>query len=491
MKNPSNRRGLSFLGRILRSGLVGNGFVAGAYIVTLAILVGVFVAKQSLGHTSALWLCTGGFYQGLCGSKNPILPNILGILAATLCLIGSGLFVGLIEFRKLKKLVDYERAFETVGLKNAKGSHPLPIDVKEKRDRSEWLTVKSDGVGIDRFREKIRDLESAFGLGIDAIEVGANPSILRLSLFRSMLPKVCDYFKLSESYSEPYSFIVGQSAQDVVGQCISSLPHLLIAGTTGGGKSVFFKQVLLRLLTSSPRIQMYLFDLKGGVEMNVFAQLPNVEVYKNVPDAVSALKKLNKVMDDRLKRLVEMEKTKVDFERDKLDMIVVGVDEASELYGVSRDKQEQVMVDQARALTDRLTKLARAAGIHVILATQKVLKETIDTKIQENIGGRMVFRMNTLQGSLTVLGNKMAFEIPNVPGRAVWSAGNHFTEVQAPLLSDEDLKRSLSSIVDDFKEQKRSNFEPMVAVMREAPIVKVAKDDAKSVFVDGDSREHV
>ena len=51
----------------------------------------------------------------------------------------------------------------------------------------------------------------------------------------------------------------------------------------------------------------------------------------------------------------------------------------------------------------------------------KVTNESIDTKIQENVGGRICFRVNTLQGSNTVLGNKKAYELPEVKGRAIWA----------------------------------------------------------------------
>ena len=50
---------------------------------------------------------------------------------------------------------------------------------------------------------------------------------------------------------------------------LRTLPHLLVAGTTGGGKSVFFKQILISLLETNPKIQIYLLDLKKGVEMGI------------------------------------------------------------------------------------------------------------------------------------------------------------------------------------------------------------------------------
>ncbi len=460
------------LKRLMIAGLTGHGVMYAIYLIVAASLAGFIVYKQRYGMQVGWLFCRPSYYgllHSLCQIQGWLFPMILGVFVGLCAFILSILGAGCFDLKRILKLVKCQKAFEFVDLKNSQSEYPTVIDLNEKKNGSEWLTVKARGLGIDKFQQRKKDLESALGLSIDTIEQGLNPSIIRLSLYSSAIPRLCEYQKMIEALSLPYSFLVGQSAREVVVQCLLALPHLLIAGTTGGGKSIFFKQVLIGLLTSSPRIQMYLFDLKGGVEMNVFSKLPNVEVYKNISDAVTALKMINSEMDRRLAYLTAHGFSKVDFERDKLDMIVIGVDEASELYGLTSDKKEQKIVDQAREYTDRITKLARATGIHVILATQKVLKETIDTKVQENIGGRMVFRMNTMPGSMNVLGNKMAFEIPAVPGRAIWSCGNDFIEVQAPFLSEPDLKASLQQIEQDFTDGGRKNFAPIVSIMKQAP----------------------
>lgn len=452
----------SRVSRVISCGFTGYGKMYRNYLLyTALVFVGIVAARFWNMNTD--WLqCDGGttgVFKGICAYRRWLMPFVVGLFWAGILILATSVVVGI---PKVIGFLKYQRAFKSIGLKNSLGAYPTVMDLQTKKDKSQWLMVKSDGIGVDKFKEKSRDLESALSLGIDSIESGVNPSLVHIMLCGSAIPRTCDYEKLKGSLKDTYSFIVGQSTREVLSQSILTLPHLLIAGTTGGGKSVFFKQILLSLLTTSRRVQMYLFDLKGGVEMNVFSRLPNVQVIKNNAQAVKALQALNKEMDQRLELLARNGHTKVDFERDKLDMIVVGVDEASELYGKTSNKSEQPVIEMARELTDRLTKLARATGMHVVLATQKVLKETIDTKIQENIGGRMIFRMNTLQGSMTVLGNKMALELPDIPGRAIWSSGNKFIEVQAPYLSDTDLKRSLDKIHEDFDEESRQNFKPMV-----------------------------
>ncbi len=458
---------VSKLSKSISLGMMRHGSGYRQFLLAAGLLIGGVVTLQHLGMKVRWLSCTSdisGPLLFLCRTQGWLFPMGLGLISSMLTILPWAAILGLRKFFSLSRI---EKAFETIGLKNSVGQFPVPLDVQEKKDKSKSFTVSSNGIGIDRFKDRARDLESALGLAIDGIELGPNPSIVRISLCGSVLPRICNFEKLSGALTIPYSFLVGMSARETLTYPLAQLPHLIIAGTTGGGKSVYFKQVNLSLLLTSPRIQMYLFDLKGGVEMNIFSGLPNVRVCKNELDALTALEALNKEMDRRLKYLAQNGHSKVDFERDHLDMIVIGVDEASELYGKSSHKKEQKIVEKAREATDRLTKLARATGIHVILATQKVLKETIDTKIQENIGGRMIFRMNTLQGSMTVLGNKMAFELPDIPGRAIWSSGNRFTEVQAPYLSDEDLQKALVKIKEDFDEGERKNFAPMLTILSE------------------------
>ena len=98
----------------------------------------------------------------------------------------------------------------------------------------------------------------------------------------------------------------------------------------------------------------------------------------------------------------------------------------------------------------------------MILSTQKVTTETIDTKIQGNIGGRLCFRVATGPSSLNVLGNNAAMEIPDLPGRAVWNKGNSFIEVQTPLIGDDEIKQEVSALREKYSE--RTMFKKMYEI---------------------------
>ena len=113
---------------------------------------------------------------------------------------------------------------------------------------------------------------------------------------------------------------------------------------------------------------------------------------------------------------------------------------------------------------DELAKLARAAAIHIIMATQKAVKESLDTKTLENLNGRIAFKMSTHAGSNTALGNVDAYALPDIKGRAIWNGGNKFLEVQTPFLSEEELDLECKALAEKMTVEGGGCFGPMLDV---------------------------
>jgi S-DNA-T family DNA segregation ATPase FtsK/SpoIIIE len=225
----------------------------------------------------------------------------------------------------------------------------------------------------------------------------------------------------------------------------------MIAGSTGGGKSVSFKSMLLGLLESSERLQMYLFDFKR-VEMNDFLGLPNVTVVNEEIIAQQILAQLEKEMDRRYKMLEEKGHKSIDPKRDNCNRIVVGIDECTDLTGkVPKSNPAYATIEKARNSLDNLARKARACGIHLIFATQKIDSDSIGTRVQENIEGRIALRMNTMENSVRVLQNNMAYNLPAIPGRAIWKKGATYIEVQSPFVTDEEVKERVKALIDSEK----------------------------------------
>ena len=384
------------------------------------------------------------------------------LILAGLLLVPLGITLGFAHFFQI---VRFQRDLRRIGVKSATGDEPKVVDVETPEPFKKKIIVASQGIGLDHYLSKKSDLESSFGAIVEEIRVSPKSrKLIEIRLAEKELPTIVSFQDCLSKLTEPHSFLIGESLGGIIAQPLRSLPHLLIAGTSGNGKSVFFNQALIGLMRTSPHIQLYLLDLKLGVEVKAYSELPNVRIAKDADEAVKLLRAVVAEMTARFKYLESSGRKLIEPARDKRDLIVVGVDEASVLYKKKNgDRQGNEATNLARELTDEITKLGRAAGIHLIAATQKVTTKTIETDVQENIGGRMCFRVGTLQGSNTVLGNKMAYELPNIKGRAIWNAGNDFIEVQTPFLSESMIEKEISAIQEDFSSGRRKCLQAMVA----------------------------
>ncbi len=402
------------------------------------------------------------------------------LILAGLLIVPLGVALGFVHFFRM---VRYQKDLRHIGLKSATGSEPKVIDVEEPEPFKKKIILASQGIGLDHYLSKKSDLESSFGAIVEEIRVSPKSrKLIEIRLAEKELPTIVSYQDCVPKLTEPHSFLIGDSLGGVIAQPIRSLPHLLIAGTSGNGKSVFFNQTLISLMRTSPNIQLYLLDLKLGVEVKAYSDLPNVRIAKDADEAVKLLRAVVKEMTARFQHLEKSGRKLIDPVRDNRDLIVVGVDEASVLYKKKNgDRGANEATNLARELTDEITKLGRAAGIHLIAATQKVTTKTIETDVQENIGGRICFRVGTLQGSNTMLGNKMAYELPNIKGRAIWNTGNDFIEVQTPFLSESMIEKEISEIQAEFSSGKRKCLQTMVA---DRKAEKAEADEVQNQMID-------
>ncbi len=371
----------------------------------------------------------------------------------------------------------YQKLFVDIGLTN--GSLGTPILVRKtpiylqssfrnffKGPDKTLLEFDARSLGLSEFETKKERLEASFDRTVESIVQGKSNGRILLTLSRHKLPKKILVSELEKLCSlSDASFYVGMTNEGPLVQCISELPHLIIAGSTGTGKSVFYKQEIYGLLKSTKYLHVYLIDLKRGLEAVDFKEAPNVSIVKNISDAVLLLRKLEKEMQARFDFLEKMGFKEIVPHRDLKERIVIAVDESSVLHQrMEKGHTDYKLTLEARSLIDSISKLSRAAAMHLVLATQKIDKVTIPTSVQENIVGRMAFKANTLQGSLVVLGNKEAMDLPHIPGRGIWKVGAKEIQVQAPLITDQEIRSLCQNLKADFESGKRKLFQPLFKI---------------------------
>jgi len=240
---------------------------------------------------------------------------------------------------------------------------------------------------------------------------------------------------------------------------INKMPHLLVAGATGSGKSVCVNTIIMSiLLRATPDEVKFLMIDPKKVELNVYNDIPHLlaPVVTNPKKAAVALRKVVAIMDERYEIFADafvrnMEgyneyARKNDLE--EMPYIVVIIDELSDLMVVaSKEVEESIM---------RLAQMARAAGIHMIVATQRPSVDVITGVIKSNIPSRIAFAVSSQVDSRTILDGSGAEKLVGKGDMLYLSAGeNKPLRVQGAYVSEEEIEK----IVDFVKEQQESVYD--------------------------------
>ncbi|MGB6987347.1 MAG: DNA translocase FtsK [Candidatus Aquilonibacter sp.] len=184
---------------------------------------------------------------------------------------------------------------------------------------------------------------------------------------------------------------------------LGKMPHLLVAGATGSGKSVCLNTIIASLLVSATpdQVQLLMIDPKR-VELTVYNGIPHLikEVIVDARMAAGALFEMTKEMDARYERFAKAGVRKIEeynakYPDEKLPFVVIVIDELADLMLVAPAKVETTIM--------RLAQLARATGIHLIVATQRPSVDVITGLIKANIPSRVSFAVSSQVDSRVIL----------------------------------------------------------------------------------------
>ena len=234
------------------------------------------------------------------------------------------------------------------------------------------------------------------------------------------------------------------SGSPIIGD-LTSMPHLLIAGTTGSGKSVCINTIITSLLYKlSPNLcKLILIDPKM-LELSAYEGIPHLltPVITDAKKATSALGWTVREMNNRYKLMSKVGVRNIDGynEKHKLKMpyIVVVVDEMSDLMLVAGKEIENYI--------QKLSQMARAAGIHIIMATQRPSVDVITGTIKANFPTRVSFQVSSKIDSRTILGEQGAEQLLGKGDMLFMSSANRIVRIHGPYVSEKEIEK-ISSVL--------------------------------------------
>ena len=219
---------------------------------------------------------------------------------------------------------------------------------------------------------------------------------------------------------------------------LASMPHLLVAGTTGSGKSVSINAMILSLLyrLHADECRMIMIDPKM-LELSVYQDIPHLlaPVVTEPKKAVAALKWVVQEMEARYRKMSALSvrsianyNQKISGLEETMPFIVVVIDEMADLMMVAGKEIE--------AAVQRLAQMARAAGIHIIAATQRPSVDVITGTIKANFPTRISFQVASRIDSRTILGDGGAEQLLGRGDMLFMMAGGKMQRIHAPFVSD-------------------------------------------------------
>ena len=319
----------------------------------------------------------------------------------------------------------------------------------EKGVRLSKLTTAADDIALSLGASGVRIAAVPGKISVVGIEV-PNKAVTMVSL-----RDVIDSTEFAKAKSKS-SFAVGK---DIGGNCIvgniAKLPHMLIAGTTGSGKSVCMNSIIISLLykASPEEVKLIMVDPKM-VELGIYNGIPHLlipvvtdpkKAAGSLQWAVSEMMRRYKAMSDAGVRDLESYNSIVEHEEEgtKLPQVVVIIDELADLMLVAAKEVEESIC--------RIAQMGRAAGIHLVIATQRPSADVITGLMKANIPSRIAFAVASAMESRIILDTQGAEKLVGKGDMLYAPIGNGKPKrVQGCFVSDPEVEAVASYVKDHY-----------------------------------------
>lgn len=258
---------------------------------------------------------------------------------------------------------------------------------------------------------------------------------------------------------------------------LAKQPHMLVAGTTGSGKSMFLHQVIVSLLMKNPSIQIYAVDTKQ-VEFNAYKDIANFHYITDEVQAVQMLKQLVDIMEERYNIFSSHGYRDITSARKSgynIEPIVCVIDEFADLI---------MKAEHTKIIEEYVVKLAqksRAAGIHLVIATQRPTVDVITGLIKANIPSSVCLKVKTAMESRIVMDAKGGENLLG-KGDLLYKSNGSFEPIrlQACFISEEEMKAIGSMIASVYRKTTQTTTQT-TAKAEEKPYEPIMKEHEEVV----------
>ena len=336
----------------------------------------------------------------------------------------------------------YSKAFQMIGLVNKVREEPIYLNQKMTDNNFFIIRFNSVGIGIEKWKDKQQEIESALDISISRIKIGnKNTEIIIEGIKGKFDYSMLIYWKNSYLTTRN-SLILGESMGKQISVDLDVYPHILLGGSTGSGKTNLLKLLLMQCIKKDYAV--YIADFKGKVDFS-YKWDKYCHFVTTIEDVISNLDGICKELLDR--QIIFGSKGYKDNdiyneqEENKLQHIVFACDEVAELMdttGYNKEEKNKIAIVQRKL--GMIARLGRAFGIHLLLATQRPSVDVINGAIKNNISARICGRAEKTLSQI-ILDNIDASDMidPDIQGMFVNQDGEVF---KAYLFKDDCLDRS-------------------------------------------------
>ncbi len=282
----------------------------------------------------------------------------------------------------------------------------------------------------------------------------------------------------SENFIKSHSKTTLALGKDIFGGPVvadlAKMPHLLVAGATGAGKSVSINSMVMSILykASPAEVKMLMIDPKL-LELSMYEDIPHLisPVITNPKQASEALRKMVFEMERRYRLLAEKGTRNIESfnsrvpQEERLPYMVIFIDELADLMFASSSEVEDSIT--------RLAQMARAAGIHLIIATQRPSVDVITGLIKANFPARISFQVFSKIDSRTILDTQGAEQLLGKGDMLLMLPGSRITRVHGALVTADEI----ASVTEFIKSQGRPDYSILDNIpSEEQPAAEVSED---------------